>query len=102
MAGYIKEDNNVTAIKNPFGDETDWDLIADILDQFKKDTLYLNNHQREWTETHPDHWAVVFKEELVSISPTLEDAIQAAEDRGVPCNLAAVEHLSSRLDDRTP
>ena len=87
-----------TAI-NPLSNEEDWAFIADILDQFKRDTFYLNNHRGEWMEDHPDHWAIVFKEELVSISPTLEEAMGTAEGKGIPCNLAAVEYLSSKPYD---
>lgn len=84
---------------DPLSNDADWALIADILDQFKRDTFYLNNHRGEWMGEHPDHWAIVFKEELVSISPTLEEAICAAEGKGIPCNLAAVEYLSSKPHD---
>ena len=79
--------------------ETDWAFVANVLDQFRKDTVYLNNNREEWTKEHPDHWVIVFREERVSVSPTLEGAIKDAEGQGVPCNLAARELLSSKTYD---
>ena len=84
---------------DPLTNETDWDFVAEVLDQFKKDTIYLNNHRAEWIEQHPDHWAVVFNEELAGVSPSLEEAMGAAEGKGIPCNLAAVELLSTKPYD---
>ena len=46
---------------DPLNNEADWDLVARILEQFKKDTLYLNSNRREWTGKYPDHWAMVFE-----------------------------------------
>ena len=51
---------------DPLNNEADWDFVAEVLDQFKKNTLYLNSHRPEWIKLHPDHWAIVLNEELVS------------------------------------
>ena len=89
----------MTAVLDPVGNAADRATIADTLQQFKKDTTYLDAHRTEWMEKYPDHWVVVFAEELVGFSPTLEDALGIAESKGAPRSRLAFEHLSSEPED---
>ena len=83
------------SIVDPATNETDWQLVDEVLGQFRKDTLYTDSHRREWTLDHPNYWAIVFNEELVSVAPSLEEAMAMAEIKGVTCNLATRELLST-------
>ena len=74
---------------------SDPEVVAE-LEQFEKDTLYLAEHQEEWLEELADCWVVVYREELVAHSATLEQAMAAAEVKGCPVNLAAVELITSK------
>ena len=80
-------------IVDPVTNEIDLQLVGEALVQFKKDTLYADGHREEWTREYPNHWVIVFNEELVSVAPSLKEAMAKAESMGVPCNLAASELL---------
>ncbi len=70
-------------------------LIGTYLTQFEKDTRFLDDHRQIWTGQHPDQWAVVYEERLVGCASTLEEAIQMAEEKGLPCHRLAVDYLPS-------
>ena len=80
---------------DPVVSAEDLATIGVYLDQFKKDTMFLNNHRLDWVEQYPDQWVVVFGEELVARGPTVESALHAANEKNVPVHLAALEYLSS-------
>ncbi len=79
---------------DPIANSEDLATIGVYLDQFKKDTMFLNDHRLDWTEQYPDQWVVVFGEELVARGGTVESALCAAEEKDVPIHLAALEYLS--------
>lgn len=89
----------MTAVLDPVGNEADRATVTKVLQQFKKDTVYLDAHRTEWMEKYSDQWVVVFAEELVSFSSTLEEALSIAESKGVPRSQVAFEHLSSEPYD---
>ena len=80
---------------DPIGNAKDLATIKIYLDQFKKDTTFLNNHGIDWVAQYPDQWVVVFGEELVARGETIESALHAAKEKDVPVHLAAFRYLSS-------
>ena len=80
---------------DPIANAEDLATIGSYLDQFKKDTMFLNDHRIDWIGQYPDQWVVVFGEELVARGETIESALRAAEEKDVPVHLAALEYLSS-------
>ena len=80
---------------DPIANTDDLATIGLYLDQFKKDTMFLNDHRLDWVKQYPDQWVVVFEEQLVARGETIESALRAAEEKDVPVHLAALEYLSS-------
>ena len=80
---------------DPVASAEDLVTIGVYLNQFKKDTMFLDNHRLHWIEQYPDQWVVVFGEELVARGTTVQSALCAAEEKNVPVHLAALEYLSS-------
>ncbi len=78
---------------DPFNNPEDLDIIAGYMEQFEKDSDFLNAHRLAWTEQYPDKWVVVFGEELVGLGETAEEALQAAEEKGAPKSRVAMEYL---------
>ena len=89
----------MTAVLDPVGNEADRVTVINALEQFKKDTIYLDARRTEWMGKYSDQWVVVFAEELVSFSPSLEEALSIAESKGVPRSQVAFEYLSSEPYD---
>ncbi len=69
-------------------------LDIQILDQFERDTLYIDAHRSEWLESFSDCWVVVYGEELICNAGSLEEALSRAREKGVTENVA-VERISS-------
>ena len=80
---------------DPIANTDDLATIGLYLDQFKKDTMFLNDHRLDWVKQYPDQWVVVFEEQLVARGETIESGLCAAEEKDVPVHLAALEYLSS-------
>ena len=75
-------------------DAENLDTIVAYLDQFEKDTTFLDAHRLEWTAMYPDQWVVVYKEELAGQGETLNDALSLAEQKNTPRGRAAIAYLS--------
>ena len=80
---------------DPINNPEDLEIIGRYLKQFNKDSDFLIAHRLEWTEQYPDQWVVGYGEELVGVGETLEEAFEAAEEKGVPISLAAQDYLPS-------
>ena len=65
-----------------------------ILDQFDRDTLYIDAHRSEWLDSFSDCWVVVYGEKLICHGGTLEEALSKAREEGISENMA-VERISS-------
>ena len=83
----------------PAGYEPDFDAIAAVLRQFKKDTDFIQAHWEGWTEKYPDHYVLVYDEKLISASTDLKEAIRLAESQGVRPGHAAMEFFSTDTSD---
>lgn len=64
------------------------------LDQFDKDTLFIDVHRSEWLDSYSDCWVVVYEENLICHAETLEEALSKARKQGIEQNMA-VERISS-------
>ena len=69
-------------------------LDIGILDQFDKDTLYIDAHRSEWLDSYSDCWVVVYEEQLICYAGTLGEALAKAREKGVTQNMAT-ERISS-------
>ena len=66
----------------------------DVLNQFDRDTLYIDDHKSEWLNSFSDCWVVVYGEELICHAGTLEEALSTAREEGISQNMA-VDRISS-------
>ena len=82
-------------ILDPIVNECDLETIGVCLEQFKKDTNFLDAHRDLWKDEYPDQWVVVFGEELVGVGYTVEEAIVDAETKQVPRARVPIDYLSS-------
>ena len=75
-------------------DEAQAAVIAS-LEQFEKDTMYLNANLPEWTASYPDQWAIVYCENLVGTARTPDEIIDLVKEKGVPRSRMVVEYLTT-------
>ena len=69
--------------------------VITSLGQFEKDTKYLNDNKAVWANKHPNHWAIVYGENLVGIVATPREVIDLAEKEGIPRNHMVLEYLTT-------
>ena len=69
-------------------------LDIKTLDQFDKDTLFIDTHRLEWLDSYSDGWVVVYEESLICHAETLEEALLIARKQGLEQNMA-VERIST-------
>ena len=67
--------------------------VADVLEQFEKDLLYIESNWHQLLDEHAGQWIVVYGEELVGEGPTLHDALDDARPKCAVEN-AAVEFVT--------
>ena len=70
--------------------------VAPDLEQFRKDTEYLDSHHSRLTEQYPDHYVIVFQETGVYAALTVEEAAKLAKGKGVPPNKAAMQLMETQ------
>ena len=86
----------VERMLDPVASESDLETIGVYLEQFKKDTLFLDANRVAWSVEYPDQWVVVFGEKLVGVGEKAKDALSAAEEKGAPRAHVAIRYLSSK------
>ena len=70
--------------------------ILEALNQFEKDTIFLNECRDEWMNgIYADCWVIVYKEALVGHGSTLPEALQMASLKDGPISYMAREYLDT-------
>ena len=54
-----------------------------ILDQFERDHMYLEDNRSEWVQKYPDRWVGVYKEDLICSKGSFKEALDEADRRGI-------------------
>ena len=70
-------------------------LNIEILDQFDKDTQYIESNRWEWLNQFSDCWVVVYGETLICHAESFHEALTMARAKGVRDNRMAIERISS-------
>ncbi len=68
--------------------------VANVLEQFEKDHLFIESHWHELLSERLGRWVVVYGEELVGEGPTLHAALDDARPKCAVEN-AAVEFITN-------
>ena len=75
--------------------EEDMVTIGAGLEQFKRDSQFLDANRVQWRAAYPDKWVVVFQEELVGVGDTVQDALLRAQVSDADKSRVAIEYLAS-------
>ena len=76
--------------------EEDLAKIGAELEQFKRDSQFLDANRVQWRAAYPDKWVVVFQEELVGVGDTVQDALLRARVSDADKSRVAIEYLASK------
>ena len=66
----------------------------EILDQFGKDTLYVERNRQKWLDEYSDCWVVVYREKLISHADTFDEALSKARDQGLQGSNMVIERIA--------
>lgn len=86
----------VEELLDPIVNEADLESIGTDLEQFKKDSQFLDANRAEWRVAYPDKWVVVFQETLVGVGDTAREALLQAQEHDVTLYRVAIEYLASK------
>ena len=71
------------------------DIAAiEILDQFGKDTLYVERNRQKWLDEYSDCWVVVYCERLISHADTFDKALSKARAQGLRGSNMVIERIT--------
>ena len=73
--------------------------IAQELERFRKDALYVNEHWEELTARYPDRWIAVYEERLVADAKNPSQLRSKLLKKGVPPGEAYRRYLSTKEED---
>lgn len=68
------------------------------LAHFQKDLDYYHAHYCELLERYPDEYVAVYDQEIVGANAQIEELVKDLRERGVPPELAVINHPSSEQE----
>ena len=66
----------------------------EILDQFGRDTLYVERNREKWLDEYSDCWVVVYREKLISHADTFDEALSKARVQGLQGSNMVIERIT--------
>lgn len=64
--------------------------------QLKRDSLFFEAHQAEWTRQYPDKYVAVYREELICVADTGEELINSLVSKKIPLEGSYCKFLRSQ------
>lgn len=65
------------------------------INQFKRDTLFLEKHRDELVSKHPNRWVAVYKRQVQAVDSDLKNLLKTLDQKGLPRGQTVVEFLST-------
>ncbi len=62
--------------------------------QAERDAAFLQEHEEEWRREYPDHYVIVYDQELIAVSKDPEAALDAIAARGIPVREALLRLIT--------
>jgi hypothetical protein len=70
----------------------------DSLEQFDRDSRYIDEHFEELWQQHRDQWVAVYQGQVVAIEPDIQTLVRSVEQKGIPIENAARRKLVKDVD----
>lgn len=65
------------------------------INQFKRDTLFVEKHRDELVSKHPNKWIAVYKRQVQGVDSDLTNLLKILDQKSLPRGQTVVEFLST-------
>lgn len=69
---------------------------ARVLDRFKEDSEYFEEHRNELLQKYPEQWIAIFNRKVAGTAPTFDGLLDVLEGKDIPLGEAVVDRLSRK------